>query len=556
MTLNIEQQVENWLNFDGMPAELIADLRAADDIEDRFRTALVFGTGGLRGVLGAGVNRMNIYTVAQATNGLAGWINADCDSREKSCAIAYDSRKNSLLFARTCAQVLASAGIHVHLFPTPTPTPMLSYAVRALGCAAGVVITASHNPARYNGYKAYGPDGCQVTQAAADAIYARMQQRTLLSAPDGDFDALLASGMIRYIAPALEQAFFSAVLGLCINRPSVPVKVAYSALNGTGYAPVSSVLGMLGNVELFSVPEQQEPDENFPTCRYPNPENPAAMALVTQTMLDNGCDLCIATDPDCDRAGVGVIENGAARLLSGNEVGMLLLDYVCMARTRAGTMPDRPLAIKTIVTTPMADAIAAAHGVQIVDVLTGFKYIGEQISALADAGEAERFIFGFEESCGYLSGVHVRDKDAVNACALICEAAAYYKSEGRTLPEVLNALYVQHGFYRSALLDCELAGADGATRIGEIMQKLRNDPAAAFPGRAISGVVDYLCGTDGLPSSDVLALQFADKSRMTIRPSGTEPKIKAYLFVAGATIADAQQRLEALSEACQAVISC
>ena len=545
-----EHEYQRWLGFRNMPEELLDDLYSAPDIEDRFRCPLEFGTGGLRGVIGAGLNRMNIYTVAQATRGLCAYILAQ--GGPKSCAVAYDSRKNSLLFAQTCAQILADKGIRVYMFPEPLPTPMLSYAVRRLGCSAGVVITASHNPANYNGYKVYGPDGGQVTDAAAAAIYKAMQAYELLTNPDGDFEGSRKDGTISYVGRDIMEAYYNDVLSLCVNRPRVPIKVAYSALHGTGFVPVSEMMKMLGNIELFSVPEQQEPDASFHTCKSPNPEDPCAMALAIDKMLEHGCDLCIATDPDGDRAGVGIPDgSGGTRLLTGNEAGVLQLEYLCIARKQADALHKSPILLKTIVTTPMADEIAACHGIQVENLLTGFKYIGERITALAAAGEAERFLFAFEESCGYLSGDFVRDKDAVIASMLICEMASWYKQQGKTLIEALDGLYLKYGYYKSELLSHDFKGSEGIAITGRMLNGLRskrND----FMGRPIERYIDYLNDETGLPKSNVVGLRLQDGGHVVARPSGTEPKLKLYLTVHADTREKSQAAMDSLLELCRA----
>ena len=542
---------EQWLAEPLLEPSLAQELRACgpEEIEDRFCRPLAFGTGGLRGVLGAGINRMNVHTVAQATRGLAAWLREQTPS--PSAAIAYDSRLHSAEFACVAAAELAAAGVRVWLYPELTPTPMLSFAVRHLGCTGGIVITASHNPAKYNGYKVYGPDGCQIGPETAERVQAEILSQPLFS-PIPDFDALVKSGAVRMIGGDVTDAYFSALMAAVTDPPSVPLKVVYTPLNGTGNRPVRRMLAELGSIEVTVVPRQELPDGNFPTCPFPNPEVPEALTLAAELTAKTHSDFFLATDPDCDRVGMGVLEGGKIRLFSGNETGLLLLDYICARRTALGTMPKRPVAVKTIVTTPLAERIAGKYGVELRNVLTGFKFIGEQISALEAAGETDRYIFGFEESCGYLSVPFVRDKDGVNASMLICQMAAWHKSQGRTLSQALDALYREFGYCRSDLLSFQFEGPGGMRAMESIMDGLRSQSPAEFAGRKVLSVIDYLAEGTGLPKSNVLALTLDGGCRIVIRPSGTEPKLKLYLSAEAGTEAECRRTAAALANACRA----
>lgn len=529
--------------------ELVADKDNEAGINDRFYCDLGFGTGGLRGVLGAGTNRMNIYTIAKATRGLAAYLNAQFEA--PSCAIAYDSRNNSDVFAHLAAAVLAEAGVVVHLYPQLMPTPLLSYAVRALGCDGGIVITASHNPAKYNGYKVYGADGCQITLEAAEAISAQIAAQEVF-APLPSFGQSMANDNIHYISDELVDGYYQKVLALSVNRPSVPLQVVYSPLNGAGNLPVREILKRLGNVNVTVVKEQELPDGNFPTCSYPNPEEAAAMALAVKLAQEQGADFCLATDPDCDRVGVAVVKDGKATLINGNEMGVMLLEYMC--KTRLADANATPIAVKTIVTTEMARKVAAHYGVDMIDVLTGFKFIGEQIGLLEAKGEQARFLLGFEESYGYLAGDFVRDKDAVIASMLICEMAAYYKAQGKSLLDVLAEAYETYGYYQNKLLSFEFAGQQGMAQMGAILEQVRNNQTGELYGQTICSTIDYQYDDTGLPKSNVIKLMLADESVLVIRPSGTEPKLKVYVTAVGETLAAAQQTVEALVQEINAFI--
>lgn len=510
----------------------------ADEIHERFFRELEFGTGGLRGEIGAGINRMNIYTVQQATQGLAVYVNRTGTS--KTVAIAYDSRIKSDLFAKWAAQVLAANGITAYIYPRLTPTPSLSFAVRHLGCDAGICITASHNPAKYNGYKVYGADGGQITSAAAGEILSEISKVEIFEdVRIAGFEEALNSGKIKYIGEDVLDAYIAAVLNERVCETETPLKIVYTPLNGAGLECVTRTLQAAGYSDIAIVEEQRDPDGNFPTCPYPNPENKDAMRLGIKLCEDIGADLTLATDADCDRVGVAAKESGGYRLLNGDEVGLLLLEYICVMRKKLNKMPKLPVVVKTIVTTDLASRIADFYGVQVINVLTGFKFIGEQIGMLEQNGEKERYIFGFEESCGYLSGHYVRDKDAVNACLLICDMAAWYKSQGISLPQALEKLYDKFGFCANELDTFDFAGETGLASMQKYMEDLRKNPPAAISGHKVAVILDYLWsesnpnGISGLPSSDVVQLRIDDGSLITVRPSGTEPKLKIYYEVTG-----------------------
>ena len=544
----IQATYEAWLQ-NVQDAELAAELTAIrgneSKIEDAFYRALEFGTGGLRGVLGAGTNRMNIYTVGRAAQGLANYVIAHFPAERRSIAISYDSRIHSDLFARVSAGIFAMNGITAHIYPQLMPTPCLSYAVRALGCAAGVMVTASHNPSKYNGYKVYGADGCQITTEAAADILGEIEKLDYFAdVKHGDFEKGLENGSIRWIGEEIYTAFIERVKqeSLLTEADAVDKNVAivYTPLNGTGLKPVTRILRESGYTNITVVKEQEQPDGHFPTCPYPNPEIYEAMKLGMEYAQREGADLLLATDPDCDRCGIAVRDaQGGYQLLSGNETGMLLLDYICSRRIALGRMPAHPVAVKTIVTIDMAARIAAHYGIEMRDVLTGFKFIGEQIGLLERQGRASDYIFGFEESYGYLSGSYVRDKDAVNAAFLICEMFAWYKHQGIDLLERLNALYAQYGYCLNQTHSYTFEGASGFERMGQIMRSFRQ-PMAAFGGVRILETLDYLPGRDGLPKSDVLKFKMEKNCSVVIRPSGTEPKLKAYISVSAPDRAAAQ----------------
>ena len=533
-----------WLDCPGMNDELLGQLKGMTDeqISDSFYRELAFGTGGLRGVLGAGTNRMNLYTVSKATRGLGKYL---LETFEKpSCAVSCDSRIHSTDFARLTAATLAEMGVRVYIYRTLMPTPMLSYAVRHLHTSAGVMVTASHNPAKFNGYKVYGADGCQITIEAADRIYGYICAEETLVPQLPDFDAQMARGMISWIDDETIESYYRVMDGLRIAPATERLHLVYSPLNGTGNVPVREMMKRMGNIDVEIVAEQELPDGNFPTCPYPNPEIREAMKLAIEKTIATGADMCLATDPDCDRIGAGVRVGDEVVLISGNDMGVLLLDYICSHREKTDLVP---VAVKTIVTTEMAVPICEKYGVELRNVLTGFKFIGEQIGLLEAEGHPERYIFGFEESYGYLSGTDVRDKDAVNAAVLVCEMAANYKAEGLSLLDKLEQLRREHGFFAQRLLTFEYEGESGAKTMAGIMAKMRQ-PLADFADEAFQTAnrIDYENDDTGLPKSDVLSFALADGCKIIVRPSGTEPKLKAYLFAKGADQAAAEAVLDTL----------
>ena len=510
--------------------ELAGDERG---IEDAFYRDLAFGTGGLRGILGAGTNRMNVYTVAKASQGLADYLKARFDN--PTVVIGYDSRINSELFAKTAAGVFAANGVQVRIWPELLPVPTVSFAVRRLGAAAGVMITASHNPAKYNGYKVYGPEGCQITTRAAADILAEIEK---LDAFDGVQQTGFAEGLrvggIGYISEDVYAAFIKAVKGQSVlygAEADRDVRIVYTPLNGTGRKPVLRALREAGFTDVSVVAEQEQPDGRFPTCPSPNPEVREAMALGIASAKRRGADLLLATDPDCDRVGVAVPDaSGEYVLLTGNETGLLLLDYICARRSAASRMPDDPLMIKTVVTTDLGERIAARYGVRTQNVLTGFKFIGERIGLLEAEGREDRYIFGFEESYGYLTGSYVRDKDGVGASLMICEMLAYYKARDVGLLERLSELYAEYGYCLNALHSYTFEGAAGFVRMRELMASLRRG-MDAIGGKRVLATLDYGEGLDGLPKTDMLKFLLEDGCSVVVRPSGTEPKIKVYTCV-------------------------
>ena len=539
--------------------ELVQIAGDVAQIEDRFYRELEFGTGGLRGVLGAGTNRMNVFTVAKATQGLSQYLKKHFPT--PSVAVGYDSRMHSDLFAQTAAAVLAANGISVHLYPRLMPTPTVSFAVRDLKCSGGIVITASHNPAKYNGYKVYGPDGCQITTEAAKAIQTEIDS---VDPFDGvavyDFEASLADGRISYIGKDTEDRYHAAISSASVLPEGVDkqVSIVYTPLNGAGLSCVPRCLTEHGFTNFIMPASQDHPDGNFPTCPYPNPEIREALEVGLALAKETGSDLLLATDPDCDRVGVAVRSGADYTLISGNEMGVLLLDFICKMRLANGTLPADPVAVKTIVTTPMAARVAAHYGVKLVDVLTGFKFIGEQIGILEQQGHPERYIFGFEESYGYLSGSFVRDKDAVNASLLICEMFVWYKSQGKSLVDVLRELYAAYGFYQSRLLSFTFEGSQGFAVMQNTMADLRNAPPSEILGHKVVAVGDYqasrICHWDGttevveLPKSNVLRFFLDGGMEAVVRPSGTEPKLKVYLTAIAATQPESCATVEALAD--------
>lgn len=530
-----------------------------DEIKDRFAVALKFGTAGLRGVLGAGSNRMNIYVVRQATQGLANWVKTQ--GGNQLVAISYDSRINSDVFAKTAACVLAANGIRVRIYDALMPVPALSFATRFYGANAGIMVTASHNPAKYNGYKAYGPDGCQMTDDAAAIVYAEIQKTDILEgAKLVSFEDGLASGLIEYVGEDCKEALYDAIKarsvrpGLC---KTAGLKLVYSPLNGSGLVPVTRVLHDIGIDDITIVPEQQYPDGNFPTCPYPNPEIFEALRLGLELAKKSGADLMLATDPDADRVGIAIrCPDGSYELVSGNEVGVLLLDYICAGRIEKGTMPERAVAVKSIVSTPLADAVAASYGVEMRSVLTGFKWIGDQIASLEAAGEVDRFIFGFEESYGYLAGPYVRDKDAIIGSMLICEMAAYYRSIGSSIKERLEEIYAKFGRYLNKVDSFEFPGLSGMDKMAGIMESLRKSPPKEIAGYPVQKVTDYKKPEEtGLPAANVLIFSLEGGATVVVRPSGTEPKIKTYFTTLGADLAQAQAQKDKLAQALKPILA-
>ncbi len=539
--------------------DLITELKSVegDDeaILDRFYRDLEFGTGGLRGVIGAGTYRMNVYTVRRATQGLADYVNKVAS--DASVAISYDSRIKSDVFAKQAACVLAANGIKAYIYPELMPTPMLSYAVRAHKCAAGIMVTASHNPAKYNGYKVYGPDGCQLTLDAAEIVLKNINNVEMFGgAKLMDYNEALNSGMINIISRKVIDDYLDEVLKQGIHTDLVKssgLKVVYTPLNGTGNKPVRAILEKIGVEKVTVVPEQEYPNGNFDTCPFPNPEIKEALALGLKLCETEKPDLLLATDPDCDRVGIAVPSDNGYVLFSGNEVGALLLEYICSERTKLGTMPENPVAVKTIVSTDIATKICEEYGVKLINVLTGFKFIGEQIGFLEDRGEEKRYIFGFEESYGYLAGSYVRDKDAVVASMLICEMAAFYRTKGISLLQARENMYKKYGVYLHTQSSFVCEGASGMERMKEIMADLRANSPAEIGGLKVTKVEDYIASTCvdtatgtktmlTLPKSDVIAFTLTDGASVIIRPSGTEPKIKAYYTTKG----DTQEAAKAL----------
>ena len=555
--MNGRQEYQRWLER-VTDAELLEGLKRMEEsaIEDAFYRDLAFGTGGLRGVIGAGSNRMNVYTVAKASQGLADYLAKRFST--PSAVIGYDSRLKSDVFARVTAGVLAANGVQVHFWPQLTPVPTVSFATRYLRASAGVMITASHNPAKYNGYKVYGADGCQVTVEAAAEILSEIEKLDLFDGVKrADFDACLHDGRIRLISDEVLAAFLEAVKAQSVlfgEEARKDIAIVYSPLNGTGYVPVTRALRELGYTRLTLVEEQRLPDGRFPTCPYPNPEIREAMALGIAYAGRLGADLLLATDPDCDRVGVAVRDHsGGYVLLSGNETGLLLLDYLCAQRMKHGAMPADPVLIKTIVTTDMAERIAAHYGVRTVNVLTGFKFIGEQIGRLEAQGRLNSYVFGFEESYGYLSGPYVRDKDGVGAACLICEMFSYYAARGVSLLDRLEQLYADYGYCLNALHSYTYDGSAGFARMQAVMQGLRGG-VASFGSRRVLRVLDYAGGLDGLPRSDVLKFILADGCALVVRPSGTEPKLKLYLSVSAQSREAAQEAEAELLRSAEALL--
>lgn len=556
--VDVHELLNTWL-ANVTDEELLAELKAMqeagdeDAITDAFFQDLAFGTAGLRGTIGAGTNRMNIYTVGRATQGFADYLNKTFEN--PTVAIARDSRNKGELFVKTTAAILAANGVTSYVYPKISPVPTLSWATRYLKCSGGICMTASHNPAPYNGYKAYGPDGCQITSEAADAISAAMNAcDPFKDIKTMDFDAAVEQGLVKWIDDEVLDAYYDAVVDKSVNNltdkqiANAPLKLVYTPLNGTGLIPVTTVLNKVGITDITVVPEQRDPDGDFPTCPYPNPEIREAMQKGIDLCQEVKPDLLLATDPDADRVGVACADGDDYTLLTGNEMGVLLLDYICKMRAERGEDLSNKVAVTTIVSSAMVDALAAEYGFELRRCLTGFKYIGDIITGLSDAGEVDRFIFGFEESYGYLSGDHVRDKDAVNASMLICQMAQYYKLQGKNLVEAMRDLYEKHGYYHNKTVSLSYPGADGAAKMAGIMKSLRDEAPAEIAGSKVEAVVDYATCVNGLPAADVIEFDLEGGNKAIVRPSGTEPKIKLYIFAKGEDAAAADALIAAIEE--------
>lgn len=532
----------------------LCDIEGDEDaIKERFAVALKFGTAGLRGVLGAGTNRMNIYVVRQATQGVADWVKTQGGTQ--IVAISYDSRLKGWTFAKEAASVLAANGIHVRLYDELNPVPALSFATRYYQANAGIMLTASHNPAQYNGYKAYGPDGCQMTDDAAAVVYVSIQRTDVLTgAKHMSFAEAVSRGLISFVGDDCKKAFFEAIEARQV-RPGLAktsgLKLVYSPLNGTGLIPVTRVLKDIGITDITIVPEQEYPNGYFTTCSYPNPEIFEALEKGLELAKKDGADLMLATDPDADRVGIAMkCPDGSYELVTGNEMGVMLLDYIAAGRKEKGTMPQNPVAVMSIVSTPLADKVAAHYGVELRHVLTGFKWIGDQIARLEKDGEEDRFIFGFEESYGYLAGSYVRDKDAVIASMLICEMAAYYRSIGSSIKQRLEEIYKEYGRYFNQVDAFSFPGLSGMDKMAGIMENFRKNPPKDFVGKKVVKIVDYAePEKTGLPKANVLIYTLDDGATIVVRPSGTEPKIKTYFTTLGKDLAEAKREKDELAEA-------
>ncbi|MGN8738881.1 phospho-sugar mutase [Bilifractor sp. HCP3S3_D3] len=552
-----QDDYKRWLNADLIDFDLKKELRdiEGDDeaIKDRFAVKLQFGTAGLRGTLGAGTNRMNIWVVRQATQGVADWVKTQGGTQ--TVAISYDSRLKGWNFARDAAGVLAANGIKVRIYDELMPVPALSFATRYYKCNAGIMVTASHNPAKYNGYKAYGLDGCQMTDDAAAVVYDSIQKTDVLTgAKYMSFAEGVEKGLIQFVGDDCKEALYAAIEARQV-RPGLAktagLKLVYSPLNGTGLVPVTRVLQDIGITDITIVPEQEYPNGYFTTAPYPNPEIFEALKYGLELAKKTGADLMLATDPDADRVGIAMkCPDGSYELVSGNEMGVLLLDYICAGRIEKGTMPKNPVAVKSIVSTPLADLVAKHYGVELRHTLTGFKWIGDQIAQLEAAGEVDRFIFGFEESYGYLAGPYVRDKDAIIGSMLICEMAAYYRSIGSSIKQRLEEIYREYGRYLNKVDSFEFPGLSGMDKMAGIMAELRQNPPADFAGRKVVSITDYEePEKTGLPKANVLIYGLEDGASVVVRPSGTEPKIKAYYTTKGKDLAEAEAEKEELAAA-------
>ncbi|MCR4653942.1 MAG: phospho-sugar mutase [Eubacterium sp.] len=558
-----QDEYRRWLAADLIDFDLnkeLQDIQEDDEaIKDRFAVALQFGTAGLRGTLGAGTNRMNIWVVRQATQGVADWVKTQGGTQ--TVALSYDSRLKGWNFAREAAGVLAANGINVRIYDELMPVPALSFATRYYKCNAGIMVTASHNPAKYNGYKAYGPDGCQMTDDAAAIVYDAIQKTDVLTgAKYISFAEGVEKGLIKFVGDDCKDAFYAAIEerqvrpGLC---KTAGLKLVYSPLNGTGLVPVTRVLKDIGITDITIVKEQEYPNGYFTTCSYPNPEIYAALEKGLELAKETGADLMLATDPDADRVGIAMkCPDGSYELVSGNEMGVLLLDYICAGRIEKGTMPEKPVAVKSIVSTPLADLVAEHYGVELRHTLTGFKWIGDQIAMLEADGEVDRFIFGFEESYGYLAGPYVRDKDAVIGSMLICEMAAYYRSIGSSIKQRLEEIYSEYGRFLNEVDSFEFPGLSGMDKMAGIMTDLRKDPPKDFAGDKVVEVIDYEKPEEtGLPKANVLIYKLEDGASVVVRPSGTEPKIKTYFTTKGKDLAEAQAEREKLAAAVKPILA-
>lgn len=558
--MNITEEYNRWLQHtadnEAVHQELLAMQADQKLLEDAFYCDLAFGTAGLRGIMGAGTNRMNSYIVARASQGVANYLKQN--HRQPAVVIGYDSRINSRSFAEITAEVFAGNGIKVYLWPELMPVPTVSFATRHLKAAAGIMITASHNPAQYNGYKVYGADGCQITTEAASSILAEINKLDIFADVQQEaFVAALSRKQISYIDEAVYNAFLAEVKQQSVlfgEQEKQDVAIVYTPLNGTGLKPVTQILEDTGYTNIKIVPEQRMPDGHFPTCPYPNPELPEAMRLGIEYARENNAELLLATDPDCDRVGVAVRdEQGEYRILTGNQIGVLLLDYICSQRSKHNKLPKAAVMIKTVVTTAMAEQVAASYGVRTINVLTGFKYIGEQIGLLEQQGLESNYIFGFEESCGYLSGAYVRDKDGVNAAFLICEMYSYYATQGVSLLQKLDELSKKYGYSINLSRSYEFKGSTGLETMQRIMNSLRGG-VQELAGKRVLSALDYAKGIDGLPAENMLQFVLEDNCSVIMRPSGTEPKLKTYIYVSAASEAQAMQLADKLIASSKALL--
>ena len=561
---DINSLYDIWLSSATADEDLIPELESVkgdhEAILDRFYKNLEFGTAGLRGVIGAGTNRMNVYTVNQATQGLADYLNESFG--EPSVAIAYDSRIKSKEFAESAAGVLAANGIKVYIYPELVPTPMLSFAVRRLGCSSGIIITASHNPSKYNGFKCYDPNGYQMTDEAAAKTYEYIQKTDMFSGVKTmNFDDALAEDMVDFIEDWLYDEFYEKVLSALVNKDKIKkanLKLIYTPLNGAGNKPVRKVLKMAGIKDVTVVKEQEKPNGNFPTCPYPNPEIRQAFECAIETAKGTDADLLLATDPDCDRVGIAVKDGEDYVLMTGNEVGAMLCEYLLSTLKEQGKLPENPVVVKSIVTTPLIETICASYGAKVADLLTGFKYIGELITNLEKDGKEDNFVVGMEESYGYLRGTHARDKDAVVASLMIAEMAAVYKLKGISLKQFMDSIYEKYGMYLNTVLNFAFEGASGMQKMADIMNSLRENAPESFAGKKVVKVADYKTSTVtdvatgeestiNLPKSNVLSYSLGDNSKVIVRPSGTEPKIKIYITACGSTRKESEEKTELIS---------